>query len=180
MKNIFVSVTFFILFNLFSNTANATIEGWHNVATKTEVLSNDLNILEAVFIKQDFVNKLIMRIGCKFSHPEPAIILQLPSLSTDIINPKTPAYIEFSFKKHTKKSDRIKLAGIVNHGDVVLLPNMSGKQSLSMDDLFSKMKNENNKRIYATFYQNRRIYSFNIPLSGFADSFDIAKKSCEG
>ena len=65
------------------------IEGWTLEAASSQVSEKGSLISELVWRQKGLVRSFEMRIGCRHSVPVPGIVLRMPALSTDIMEPET-------------------------------------------------------------------------------------------
>lgn len=154
-------------------------DSWRTITTNSEVANKPIAILEAYYQKKDFMDTISFQVGCRFSHPEPSIRIKLPDLSTDIMNPQSKATVYFADKKKKIPKEAIEIGGVVNHGDLVLLPNVSGEQEENLKKLFELMKQNEEKGIYFKFIQNQRTFEYKLPLKKFGESFEAALLYCK-
>lgn len=85
-----------IMFYLYSCNSFAN---WENYETLSLVTEKPTKIVEAHLKDEQFFDRTFITIGCRYSYPQPSIIIKFPSLTTDIFRRDYQIFVSFFVNK---------------------------------------------------------------------------------
>ena len=165
---------------------NAAAAGWRTDVAHSTVLDGNPLITEATYLDKGFLDTFEMSVGCRNSWPLPAFSFRLPAMTTDIMNPDTPAAVTFAYNFRDLERDPktgnyrggYRLPGLVRHGDYVFLPTGYNGISDVILTLLADLDTTDRKSVIIRFNQGAREWTYQLPLQGYRQAYQAALASC--
>lgn len=150
---------------------------WRTNVAYSTVSEHKVEILEAVMFDNDFYDKTIIKVGCRYSYPTPSIYIKFPALTTNLMIPSEPAYVYFS--SELKKIDSgYKVGALVGAGDSVIVPVGNEEQERLLEDIYIMFSDVEDNGAYMKFVQGRHVFTYALNLENFTRSYYLAKSTC--
>lgn len=159
------------------------IEGWTLEAASSQVSEKGTLISELVWRQKGLVRSFEMRIGCRHSVPVPGIVLRMPALSTDIMEPENKAVVFFTDEPDDPRKyvSGIVLSVRVETGDIVMVPTGNAEQSAKLEEAYRLMLSRSKAgtdNVSLFFVQNRHRERIDLSLKNFAQNYEVMRSSC--
>ena len=159
------------------------IEGWTLEAASSQVSEKGTLISELVWRQKGLVRSFEMRIGCRHSVPVPGIVLRMPALSTDIMEPENKAVVFFTDEPDDPRKyvSGIVLSVRVETGDIVMVPTGNAEQSAKLEEAYRLMLSSSKvgtDNVSLFFVQNRHRERIDLSLKNFAQNYEVMRSSC--